>query len=109
MSLPQEDHCYILKLPNEVLSNILSNVILPPHSLFLLRVHENKISDSPFHSVRSVCRHFRAIVAELPFWYDPSFDIGKFKPAVRKPEPDDFVGFYSNLFTDTRIVRTLHQ
>jgi len=28
---------------------------------------------------------------------------------VRKPEPDDFVGFYSNLFTDTRIVRTLHQ
>jgi hypothetical protein len=106
MSLPQENRSYILKLPNEVLSDILSNVILTSSGLVFW--HESKISDSRFYSVRATCRQFRAIVAELPFWRQPDFDILTFKPISYKSDRGyEHAEFFRNLFTDGGVVRML--
>ena len=59
---PQVDaRCHILTLPNELLYNILS-LVLPSASLNL-----------PVLTVRSVCKTFRLIADQLPFWYEEDF------------------------------------
>ena len=106
MSLPQEDRSYILKLPNEVLSDVLSNVILTSPDRYR---HQNKVSDSPFYAVRAVCRRFRAVVAELPLWCQPDFDILTLKPYDLTGDDSEFVQFLRSLCTDGDIVRTLQK
>lgn len=102
MSLPREDRCFILKLPNEILSETLSHVL--PYNGIEFTCPYKKVSDSPFHSVRAVCRQFRCIVAELPFWCLPDFNILKLKP--RSIEDVDFL---HDLFRDRDIVKTLQR
>jgi hypothetical protein len=102
MSLPREHCCFILKLPNEILSKTLSHVL--PYNGINFTCPYKKVSDSPFHSVRAVCRQFRCIVAELPFWCLPDFNILKLKP--RSIEDVDFL---HDLFRDHDIVKTLQR
>src|SRR5271155_3889705 len=98
----QNDDCFILNLPNELLSDTLSRVLSNTRILFVHRT--KKIVDSPFHSIHSVCRQFRAMVADLPFWYAPDFHILKSKPRSVKD-----VDFLRDLFTDCHIIGTLQR
>jgi hypothetical protein len=69
----------ILRLPAELLSEILSLVVpnINPPDLEPRRWSDrpSHITDSPFHCVRSSCRTFRWIVDELPFWNKDDCDI----------------------------------
>src|SRR5271154_6897735 len=98
----QNDDCFILNLPNELLSDTLSRV--PPNKRILFVRRTKKVVDSPFHSVHSVCRQFRAIVAELRFWYLPDFDILKSKLRFVKG-----IHFLHELFPDRHIFGTLQR
>jgi len=99
---PRDDRCFILNLPNELLSEILSHVL--PYKCIGLTPSTKKVSQSPFHSVRAVCRQFRVTVAELPFWCLPDFDILELKPHfVQK------VDFLRSLFTDRDITNALQR
>jgi hypothetical protein len=70
--------CYILSIPNEVLSRIfeyvgpfytVSNRFLP----FSAKDHNERYNE--IFPLRSVCRTFRAIVNELPFWCNEDLDL----------------------------------
>lgn len=95
-----KDSCFILNLPNELLREILSIAIL--YDFTTLKSRDRKLTSSPFHCIRAVCIRFRAIVAGLPFWTDPSFNLLKFRPHGVRDVP-----FLNNLFTDPGIVQSL--
>jgi hypothetical protein len=69
----------IFQLPNELQFEILSLVIpsLLPSGFEPHIRKPTRLTDSPFHTVRSTCRTLRWIVDELPFWSDASFDISQ--------------------------------
>jgi hypothetical protein len=66
---------FIIRIPNEILHHILS--FLPDLSRGepFVQYHSNGKDHEVSQMVvlRSVCRHFRAITAELYFWYDVDF------------------------------------
>jgi hypothetical protein len=76
----------------------LVNLLMTGRASFFVR-QTKKIADSPFHSVRSVHRQFRAIVAELPFWYLPDFK------SKRRSVKD--IDFLHDIFADHHIIGTL--
>ena len=98
--LLQKDDCFILNLPNELVCNILSYAL--PYESEKFDTWDRRLASSPFHSIRAVCRRFRATVAELPFWWIPSFNILSFRPYAV-----EHVRFLNDLFTDPGIVETL--
>src|SRR5271169_7039750 len=112
MSSPPEDGSFILKLPNEVLAEILSTVIQSAKSPAENR-HTYKFSNHPFYSIRSVCRRFRFIVAEFPFWTDPDFNILSLQPLKNRRSEDEenykTWMFHQDLLKDRYIVSHLQQ
>jgi hypothetical protein len=66
----------ILHLPAELLIEILT-LTVPSIKPLEEDAPVRKLSESPFHAVRSTCRTFRWIVNELPFWMDDDFNIAE--------------------------------
>jgi hypothetical protein len=64
--------CSILILPDEVLRETFSHVLTP---VTVSSHTTGKFQFSDIISIRSVCRRFRAVFNELPFWYDGDFDL----------------------------------
>jgi len=98
----QNDDCFILNLPNEILCDIVSYALPYKHERFT--TWDRRLTSSPFHCVRAICRLFRAIVAELRLWWTPDFDIFHFKPYHV-----DYIRFLNDLLTDPDIVKALGQ
>jgi len=104
----------ILRLPNEVLRNILSYVYNlscdEPFVQYTLDGEEHEISQMLV--LGSVCCHFRAITAQLDFWCDPNFCFADLIP--RSPLAGSVDGYYDGqllaaLFSDWNLVNSLGQ
>lgn len=67
--------------------------------------HSRCLKFSPALTIRSVCRQFRAIAAELPFWWNDEFDLLSLK-AIGESDVED-ARFLSTLFKDQRVVRSV--
>lgn len=65
---------HILDLPHEILYSILSYVCGDGH-LVDATLEWPKLSDSPVMTIRAVCRTFRVIAAQLPFWFKDEFSL----------------------------------
>src|SRR5271170_6249030 len=69
---------FILITPNEILHHVFSFLPDPSDHDSFVRYHadgkDHKVSQMLL--LRSVCRLFRAIAAELDFWYDAEFLFG---------------------------------
>src|SRR5271170_5591237 len=102
----------ILSIPNEILHHILSFLPDLSHSQPFIQFQLNgeDYEASQMLVLRSVCRLFRAITAELDFWYDADFS---FADLVSSSEHDLFVRhdqeerFLRVLFTDASLVESL--
>src|SRR5271169_5034890 len=99
----------ILSIPNEILYRILS--FLPDLSrdepFVQYHVNGKEYEVSQLLVLRSECRHFRAITAELDFWYDADFI---FSSLINSPYEDSLSlrnfleeRFLKVLFTDTSL------
>src|SRR5208282_1972699 len=106
---------FILRIPNEILHHILSFLhhLSCDDPLVEYHVNGKDYEVSQMLVLRSVCRHFRAITAELDFWYDPDF---LFADLVTSPyEISLFTRHYREkrflkiLFTDASLVNSLGQ
>ena len=66
---------FILRIPNEILYHILSFLPNLSRNESFVRYYTNgkDYEVSQTLVLRSVCRHFRAVTAELDFWYDADF------------------------------------
>ena len=93
----------ILDLSTEVLRDILSYT-LPYEDECLRTTWRKNLFDSPFHCLRAVCRPFRLIVAQLPFWCEPDFPLAYFRPSR-----NDRVGFLQHILADPDIIKTLER
>ena len=103
----------ILRMPNEILSHIFS--FLPdlshnqPFVSYYLNGKEYKVAQMLV--LRSVCRLFRAVTAELDFWYDADFQFADL--VTSSYEIGSFVRSYNEerflkvLFTDAGLVDSL--
>lgn len=67
--------------------------------------HHRCLKFSPALTIRSVCRQFRSIAAELPFWWNDEFDLLSLK-AIGESDVED-AQFLSTLFKDQRVVRSV--
>jgi F-box domain len=103
---------YILSIPNEILHHILSS--LPDLSRDEPFVQYN--SDGKDYEVaqilvlRSVCRKFRAVTADLGFWYDAEFlfaDLATREQVGSFMRPYDEQQFLKVLFSDADLVNSL--
>src|SRR5271154_4380580 len=121
----------LLKVPTEVLHQILSYVLAKPYYHFddedddsdydddddfddreitneeFNRYDNRKVRNSPVLTIRSVCQAFRSIAAELPFWWeDEKFDlICSLKPTANSDVEE--AKFLSTLLEDPRIIQAL--
>src|SRR5271154_2715851 len=121
----------LLKVPTEVLHQILSYVLAKPYYHFddedddsdydddddfddreitneeFNRYDNRQVRNSPVLTIRSVCQIFRSIAAELPFWWeDEKFDLlCSLKPASKSDVEE--AKFLSVLFEDPRIPQSL--
>jgi len=100
--IPRDNRCFILKLTIQLLSETLSYLL--PYKQIEVTRWTKKVSDSLFRSGRAVCRQFRVLVAQLPFWYLPDFDVLRLKSQFVKD-----VDFLHNLCTDRDITNTLQR
>ena len=64
----------ILDLPNEVLNEILSYVVSDHHARVEFHDGHRWHSLPQVLVLGSVCRQFRVVVFELPFWYQSEFE-----------------------------------
>ena len=127
----QSQSSSLLELPTEVLQQILSYALAKPYYHFddedddsdyeddddfddaevtnekLNRYDDRKVRNSPVLTIRSVCRTFRCIAAEVPFWWeDDKFDVlSSLKPAAQSDVEE--AKFLCTLFEDPRIIRSL--
>jgi hypothetical protein len=128
----QSQTSLLLKLPTELIHKVLSDVLTKPHYHFdddddyddddtddddfddaeksdekYNRHDDRELRNSPVLTIRSVCRAFRSIVAELPFWWeDNKFDVLRsLKPAGESDVED--AKFLSTLFEDPCITQSL--
>ena len=88
--------CYILKLPYELIFNILSLVLptrAPPKSV---------------HAVRSVCKAFRFVANQLPFWLEENF---MFQALTRpyRANPGSISEFIEFMLQDAHLVECLNR
>ena len=103
-----------MNLPNELLREILSFVLAQPEHPVCYGYHRPHLIDhalisapAPALTIRSVCRRFRAIANELPFWYAGHFDLLNLLPEFRSPNSDE--KFLQALFTDNHLVECLRR
>jgi hypothetical protein len=107
------ESCPILNLPNEILRHILSiYLVRPRHHGVRLLTDDKPIYEyhAPAMTIRVVCRRFRAVADELPFWYDDDFDLLDLLPRryfanVRSSSEEE--SFLKILFADNHLVETL--
>lgn len=85
-------------LPEELLYEILYYVL--ENSEYMVRVPRR----SPILIIRSVCRTFRIIADELPFWYQDDFDFLSLLPRTRIRQGENFL---KDLFIDHHLVKCL--
>jgi len=76
-----------------------------PRDVYRQDNREIKLKFSPALTIRSVCRQFRAVAADLPFWWDDEFDLLSLK-SVRKSHDEDSK-FLNALFEDPHIVQSV--
>ena len=115
MNRPPPSGPLILSVPNEILHHIFSRLYDLSRDEPFVKYHLNgrKYEVAQMLVLRSVCRHLRAITAELDFWYHadfqftdlipPSYEVGSFMP--RYPEGR----FLKALFGDAHLVNSLAQ
>lgn len=74
----------ILSLPNEILHDIFSFLADPSDEDFFVRydADDKEYEVSQILLLRSVCRRFRAVAAELDFWHDIDFAFGELVPSL---------------------------
>jgi F-box-like len=74
----------ILDLPNETLHHIFSFLPDPSHvnSFVCYQENDEEYEVSQILVLRSVCRRFRTLAAELDFWYDIDFAFGELIPGL---------------------------
>lgn len=110
-TIPHPDVTTIMTLPNELLRQILSLVLAQPeHPTFCVpHLIDDALNSAPAPAltIRSVCRRFRAIANELPFWYAGEFDLLNLLPEFRAPNSDE--KFLQALFTDNHLVECLQR
>jgi len=104
----------ILSIPNEILHHIFSFLFdLPRDETFIQHQSDGEEYEvSQVLVLRSVCRLFRSITAELDFWYDPDF---RFSNLIFPPHPLIEYSMYHYLegrflevlFTDANLVDSL--
>jgi len=63
------------------------------------------VNFSPALTIRSVCRQFRFIADELPFWWDDEFDLLNLKPVCNSDVED--AKFLSTIFEDQHVVHSV--
>ena len=96
-----EDLCYILSIPNELLSEILLRVVETETPVWAEHVRTEVLFEqnwpppsSPVLVLRAVCRQFRETINHFPFWYQDSFnplDLLPEWPGIRPKYGDNFL------------------
>jgi hypothetical protein len=109
VSLLTVDTPSILRLPNELLREILSYVLAnpafrPPLNDSYDGFRESRICDSPVLAVRAVCHTFRIIADEMPFWYNKNFKLLSLIPYTSVENEECFL---DSLLTDRYLVHML--
>ena len=112
---PERTGPSILSLPNEILLQILSIVLDHPNHpsdqdefpTDIFRQHP-KPAPTPTLVIRAVCRTFRAISNELPFWIDPAFDFTNLL-SRHNVSTSHQQTFLKSLFSDTHLVQRLQK
>jgi hypothetical protein len=113
-SLFDGSYCPILELPDELLYYILSYSLdsLAEDRLkkWDLITHFMQIPIAPPPKLalvlRAVCRHFRALVNDMPFWHSVGFDPTSFLPPTRQSTWDQQL-FLHLLFLDRHLADNL--
>ena len=113
-SLSTVAYCPILDLPDELLYHILSYCLdsLAEDGLknWDLITHFMQIPYAPPPKLalvlRAVCRHFRALVNDMPFWHSIGFDLISFLPPTRQSILDQQL-FLHLLFLDRHLADNL--
>lgn len=118
----------ILSIPNETLHHIFSFLHDSPDDPFVsiqyshdesfvrYQVNGKDYEIAQVLVLRSVCRHFRAITAELDFWYDADFRFRDLIPPSYEDTIESRLGpryperqFLMALFSDANLVKSLGQ
>src|ERR1700685_636952 len=96
----------ILSIPNEILHRILTFIpdLSSGEPFIQFQLNGEDYEAPQILVLRSVCRLFRAITAELDFWYDADFS---FAGLVSSDIPDQEEQFLRVLFTDASPVAAL--
>jgi hypothetical protein len=76
-----------VELLSEILALVVPDISLPEIRMRRVWDRPSKITESPFHCVRSSCRTFRWIVDELPFWHADDFNINQLFDWQHKAQP----------------------
>jgi hypothetical protein len=111
---PQNASCPILNLPNEILRHILTMYLVRPR--YGSPLESNNESSYRYHApamtIRAVCRQFREVANELPFWYQDDFDLldllpRRQYPNVRSSSSEE--SFLKVVLADNHLVETLQR
>ena len=114
MNSPHPPIPFILSVPNEIHHHFFSCLYELSHDEPFVEWHSNgkEYEVSQMLVLRSVCRHFRIITAELDSWYDADFNFidlirpvgdGQFRPLYQEEK------FLRSLFSDANLVNSLGQ
>jgi hypothetical protein len=100
----------ILRLPVEILTDILSPVVhsVVPEEIYYYNGRAVPLNKSPFHAVRSTCRTFRWIVDELPFWRDDELNFRRIDDRYR-PRRSQSGHYVDVLLSDPHLCQCLHR
>jgi hypothetical protein len=97
-----------MELPNEILM-LIFDLFAP-----VVVIHPETCGSIPseIFGLRSTCRRFRALVNELPFWFDPNFKVVEVIPPRQQWSTDlDWegydAGFLRLIFQDRHLVQCL--
>jgi F-box-like len=96
------DSCYILSLPPELLTKILS-YILPTG--FLRYGFGDGLLDSlkTLGTIRSVCRRIRCVADNLPFWYDKDFEFESLYPGSYYRNRKEAAQYLEGMLADSHL------
>jgi hypothetical protein len=100
------DACYLLCLPTELLSKILSYV-LPIGCLATRNETDFPTSFKALCAFRSVCRTIRSVADNLPFWCDESFLLEQLCPWSIREYPYDAARYIEGFLEDNHLRESL--
>jgi hypothetical protein len=97
---------FILSLPNEVLHQTFSHLYEDSLDEPLVRYYANgeEHEVGQMLVLRSICRRFRTLTAELDFWIDPDFE---FMTLIRRSYYDGVASMYDNYHPDRQFLSAL--